>query len=259
MAILDLRRDAAEENIQLSGIEKLSEFDRLSAIKTWKGRMVNEHISARVFAALIPQMMKAGMPSKWQEEIAGMIQQELRHGRQCAAMVHALGGEAIAEIPDLAEVPEHNDCAPMEGLLRNIISISCLSETVAVSLIGAEHEDVGPPEMRETLGIILSEEVQHARFGWMILREISDMVPQDMKERLGDYLVGAFKHLRDHELAALPNDHTPSEEASKVGVCDGNDARSLFFDTVEQVIIPGLEEHGLPAGDAWQASYRLAS
>jgi hypothetical protein len=26
-----------------------------------------------------------------------------------------------------------------------------------------------------------------------------------------------------------------------------------------QVIIPGLEEHGLPASDAWQASYKLAT
>ncbi|MBR58212.1 MAG: hypothetical protein CMH54_09345 [Myxococcales bacterium] len=259
MVMLDLRRDAAEENIQLSDMDTLTEFDRLSAIKTWKGRMVNEHISARVFAALVPQMMKSGLPSRWQEEIAGMIQQELRHGRQCAAMVHALGGEAVAELPELSQVPEHPDCSPLEGLLRNIISISCLSETVAVSLIGAEHEDVGPPEMRETLGQILAEEVQHARFGWMVMRETSDRIPPDMKERLGDYLVGAFKHLRDHELAALPNDHTPSDEASKVGVCDGNDARALFFDTVEQVIIPGLEEHGLPAGDAWKASYKLPS
>ena len=109
MTMLDLRRDAAEENIQLSELDNLSEFDRLSAIKTWKGRMVNEHISARVFAALVPQMMKSGLPSKWQEEIAGMIQQELRHGRQCAAMVHALGGEAVAELPELAA---NGGCAP---------------------------------------------------------------------------------------------------------------------------------------------------
>ena len=34
------------------------------------------------------------------------------------------------------------------------------------------------------------------------------------------------------------------------------DARVLFFDTVEQVIVPGLEAKGLPAARAWKAAQR---
>lgn len=36
-------------------------------------------------------------------------------------------------------------------------------------------------------------------------------------------------------------------------------ARALFYDTVEQVIVPGLEQHGLPAHDAWNERHARAA
>ena len=67
----------------------------------------------------------------------------------------------------------------------------------------------------------------------------------------GDYLITAFEHLVEHELAHLPAIASPSKAAAAVGVCDGNEARRLFFETIETVIVPGLEKRGFPAGAAW--------
>ncbi len=254
MPMLDLRTQATEA-LPLGDEVTLSDQDRQRAIATWKGRMVNEHVSARVFAALIPQLMKAGLDPDWQERVAIMIQDELRHARLCATMVHALGGEAIAELPPLPDVPEHPDVSPLEGVLRNLLSISCLSETVAVALIRAEHDTVSPDTMQRTLGSILSDEVQHARFGWECLRVLAPQIDSAMKTRLTSYLVVAFKHLREHELQYLPLGKMPTAEAESVGVCDGIEARKLFFETVNEVIIPGLESQGLKARQAWEDSY----
>lgn len=254
MVLLDLREAAAAEAIAPLDVEGLSAEDRLRAIATWKGRMVNEHVSARVFAAMIPQLMKAGLDVMWQERVAVMIQDELRHARQCAAMVHALGGEAIAELPPLAAVPEHADAPPLEAVLRNLIAICCLSETVAVALIRAEHETVKPPLMKATLATILGEEVQHARFGWECLRVLAPSLDAGLKARLSNYLVQAFRHLREHELRHLPLGPRPTEAAESVGVCEGQEARDLFFATLDEVIIPGLEAHGFAAKAAWKRS-----
>ena len=159
MATLDLRRQASEAKVALTERTPLTELDRQRAIATWKTRMVNEHISARVFAQLIPQMMRAGLDPSWQEAISVMVTDELRHGRQCAEMVHALGGEAVAELPEfLSEVPLHEDADPLEGFLRNILSICCLSETVAVALIRAEKNEISTPEMEATLDEILADD-----------------------------------------------------------------------------------------------------
>jgi hypothetical protein len=257
MATLDLRAQGRGAGIELSGGADLDPADRERAIATWKLRMVNEHVSARVFAQLIPQMMRAGIDPSWQESVSIMVSDELRHGRQCAEVVHALGGEAIAELPDgLDDVPTHDDVEPMEGFLRNILSVSCLSETVAVALIRAEKNEISSPEIEAILDTILADEIQHARFGWRVLDEVSGDLSDETKSRLSDYLIGAFHHLAAHELHFLPIDPVPSDEAAAYGVCDGRDARRLFFDTVEQVIVPRLEDHGLHAKAAWEASRR---
>ena len=216
-------------------------------------------VSAKVSQfALLPQG-QTERASRAQAMVAQMISEELSHGRLCAAVVAALGGAPIMEVGDLEPVPMHEDASPLEGLLRNILSISCLSETVAVALIDAERAQAGPEALQAILREILADEVQHARFGWRVLEaHQADLTPA-LRERLSDYLVEAFYHLRAHELEHLPARPSPSALAESYGVCDGHDARALFYETVMQVIIPRLQELGLDAARAWQASLVLES
>ncbi|MEZ4404570.1 MAG: hypothetical protein R3B06_31405 [Kofleriaceae bacterium] len=252
-AILDLRAEAAAADLTLD-LASLSADERAAAIATWRGRMVNEHVSARVFAALVPQLVAAEVAPAVVAEVAAMADEELRHGRQCAAVVHALGGAAVAELPPLAPVPDHAEVAPLEAVLRNVLSIACLSETVAVALLGAERDAAGPPALQATLAAILADEVGHARFGWRLLATLGPRLTPALATRLGDYLIPAFRTLRAYELANLPPRPAPSAAALAHGVCDGRDARALFFATVATVIIPGLEAYGIPAGAAWAAA-----
>jgi hypothetical protein len=254
MPLLNLRKQGAAAGITLGDGPALSESDRLDAIATWKGRMVNEHISARVFAGLIPQLLAAEICPDRQAAVADMVAEELRHGRMCAGAVHALGGDACAELPPLPPVPDHEDCGPLESLLRNVISICCMNETIAVGLISAERMQTKPEALKEALKHILADEVGHARFGWTLLDEVADRIDDDMRHRLDDYLVAAFGHMAEHQLSHIPPRPSPSEAANEVGVCDGNEARRLFFDTVEQSIIPGLEQRGFRAREAWASS-----
>ena len=182
-----------------------------------------------------------------------MIADELRHARQCAGMVEALGGEAVAEMPEIREMPQHKDTGALEALLRNVLSICCLSETVAVSLISAEHLELQGGQIGQVLGQILGDEVQHARFGWDLLTELQDQIDEPMRERLGEYLVVAFRHLVEYELDHLPARKPMSVAVTRVGVCDGLEARNLFFDTIEDVIVPGLQAQGIDGQAAWQA------
>jgi len=258
MPLLDLRRQGAAVGFELGEEVALTAFERSSAIATWRARMVNEHISARVFAALIPQMMRAEIDADHQAAVAEMISDELRHARLCAAAALALGGDPRAELPPLTAVPEHLDASPLEAVLRNVISISCLSETVAVALIDGERLRAGPPALADLLKEILADEVGHARFGWRLLDELGPQIDDGMRLRLGDYLIDAFAHLRAHELAHIPARPAPSDVAESIGVCDGNDARTLLFETIEEVILPGLTAHGLPAKAAWERSLTIA-
>ncbi len=248
MRLLDLRADA---RARMPALPADLPHLRNAAIETWRGRMVNEHSSARVFEGLARQLEAAGVTDV-ASEVRGFAAEERRHGVLCGAVIEALGGEAVAHVPEGDAYPEHDDAqSPLEAALRNMLSICCLSETVAVSLIGAERIEMPDGELRELLTGIYADEVGHARFGWRTLGQLAPILDQATKDRLGDYLEVAFEHLVEHELAHLPETSQPPPEGVAYGLCSGPDARTLFFDTVTEVIVPGLEAQGIPARRAW--------
>jgi hypothetical protein len=169
----------------------------------------------------------------------------------CGAVVEALGGEAMVELPTRPPFPKHADATAVEAALRSTLSIACLSETVAVALIGAEREDMPDGDLKRLLTSIWSDEIGHARFGWTLLAEHAPSLDAATRERLSRYLAKAFAHLEAHELAHLPESPQPPEGGAALGLCSGTSARALFYDTIAEVIVPRLEAHGLAAARAW--------
>jgi hypothetical protein len=245
--IVDLRTPARSAAPPVAHIPELAEM----ALATWRGRMINEHTSAAVFEGLSRQLELAGMEPELVAECASFADEERRHGVLCGAVVEALGGEAIFERPDTAEFPEHEDVSRKEAALRNILSISCMSETVAVALIGAERLEMPEGPLHELLTRIYADEVGHARFGWRLAGRLAADLDDEARARVGDYLAVAFAHLEEHELAHLNPNAAPPPEGACLGLCNGKDARVLFYDTVTDVIVPGLEAIGLPGKKAW--------
>ena len=221
-----------------------------AAVATWRGRMVNEHGSARVFEVLAEQLQAAGVDAHEVDRCRSFATEERHHGVLCGAVVEALGAEALAHIDPPEAVPTHPEVTPLEGALRNLLSICCLSETVAVALIGAERLEMPEGPLKELLTEIYADECGHANFGWRLLPELLAQGDLELRQRLGDYLAVAFDHLVAHELAHLPMSSEPPPEGARLGLCSGRAARALFFDTVEQVIVPALEAQGLPAAAA---------
>jgi hypothetical protein len=213
--------------------------------------MVNEHISAQVFAGLVPQAMRATLPPSLLAQLPAMISDELRHAEQCAGVVLALGHVPVAPLPELQPMPEHPEVGRLEAVLRNILSVGCLSETVAVSIIRAEQAELEEGPLGPVLGSILADEVQHARFGWSVLGQLAPLLDDEARARTDEWLVDALIHQIEHELPRLPLNGSQSNELRQVGVCEGLEARGLFADTVGSVIVPRLEEAGFAARRAW--------
>jgi hypothetical protein len=237
---LDLRAQARARRPAGFTEHHIDDRLRAAAIATWRARMVNEHGSAPVFEGLVAQLdtlVQQGLLSAREVERArNFPAQERRHGIACGAVVEALGGAAEAEALPEQKYPDHADASgELEGCLRNLLSICCLSETVAVSLIAAERYDMPAGSLRE----LLAEADAEPLVG------------------LGEYLRLAFAELEAHELSHLPASFVMPPGGEAFGLCDGAQARELFYATVEQVIVPGLEAHGLPARRAWATRGRV--
>jgi hypothetical protein len=250
--VLDLRDEARRAAPPLPSLPHLA----VAARATWLGRMANEHASSSVFEALARQLASAGLPRDAVEACELFAAEERRHGVLCGAVVEALGGEARAPLPEAPAFPEHADAAPLEGALRNLLSISCLSETVAVALIGAELADMPPGALSDLLSSIWADEIGHARFGWATVSSLLPALDAPARARLSDYLAVAFAHLEAHELSHLPASAGSLEGGEQLGLCSGASARALFYDTLRDVIVPRLGALGLDAQRAWDGRRR---
>ncbi|MBK6683887.1 MAG: ferritin-like domain-containing protein [Deltaproteobacteria bacterium] len=245
MIALDLTREAAREVLPPGVLPSLELGPLALALATWRGRMENEHASSLVFAGLLGQAVEAGASARDQADLAQMILEEQHHARRCAAMLKALGGEPVGRLPPVRPLPRHEDTTRRLAYFRNLLSVCCLSETVAVALIDAERLALEGAVPGQVLKEILADEVGHARFGWRTL-EAAGLTAEELAD-LDRYLQTALPHLVAHELAHLSPLPVPTEALAEAGVCDGALARDVFWSTVEEVIVPSLKKLGLSA------------
>lgn len=222
-----------------------------SVCATWRARMINEHESSHVFEALARAFDAIGLAEE-AAECRTFAAEEREHGALCGAVVEAVGGEASARVPVPRVLPAHSDTTPRAALVRNVVSVSCMSETVAVSLIGAERLEMPEGSLRDLLEKIWADEIGHARFGWRWLSRVVPELDDAERDAVARYLPIAFAHLESHELAHLPVATEFPAEGTAYGLCSGADARTLFYETVNEVIVPQLEALGFPAARAWE-------
>lgn len=219
--------------------------------RTWLGRMVNEYRSGAVFEHTAKVLARAGCHAQVVDTCLGFAAEERNHGVLCGAVVVRAGGEARAVVAPEEPFPEHADTTARVAAVRNLISISCMAETVAVALVGDERERMPEGPLRELLTRIWADEIGHARFGWRTVAALLPELDADEREAVNAYLPVAFEHLERHELAHLPVAFRAPPRGDEVGLCSGLEARELFYATVEHAVVSGLEALGLPAAEAW--------
>lgn len=233
-----------------------SELAMTAARSLWARRLVQEHQSATVFSRLLPQLIEAGAPLEFKTTLLRMSMDELHHAAICGRVLEALG--ALPEVQtDLATaaLPEHADVSPIERAVRNVMFVCCLSETYAVAITAEERQQAREPIVQRAIERIHSDESLHARFGWLYLAHALPQFSAEAIMRTNAYLRVAFRYLEEKELAAMPLEQGfPAvllEECAALGVSSTADARELFFQTIEDVIVPGLSKLGLDAEFAW--------
>ena len=226
-----------------------------TARQFWLRRMHAEHRSVAVFTQVVPQLIEANVGIDAAAVVLRFAQDELRHTLVCAAMVQALGGEPTVDV-NLAPTPiaMHATCAPFERAVRNILYTTCLSETVAVARLVDSLDTAEDAAARAAIRVVLADEVLHGTFGFEFLRDhASRLESRELRASFGGYLSFAFAVL-EREMVPGNWRQAPHVHASAqaLGVIDGHRACEAFYQTIERVIVPGLEQYGLAAAQAWR-------
>jgi len=239
-AVLDLRREARRTPVALDVALTMDDESRRIAVAEWTARMVDEQASSRLFAGLLPQMMRVGVDVQLQAAAADAVVDELRHARLCAAIVQALGGEARAPLSiDADDFPRHEGVAALDGLLLNVLDLVCLEKTVDVAMLERRYRHARESTFRRVIAEILDDEINHSRLGWRLLQHLEPRIDARLRERLGAYLVSAFARLFER--------HATSPAGTTAD-------KGLLVDVVNEVIVPRLEAFELPAREAVEAA-----
>lgn len=233
-------------------------------VRTWRRRMIHEHESAAVFAAIAPQLMEAGATIEFKMTVLRCAMDELHHAALCEEVIEFLGADPATEIESALEpVPRHSDCTPRVGALRNLLFAS-LTETISMGLLTEERERVEEPYIARVLRQLTSDESRHARLGWTYLAALHDDLSDDERQSLREYLPLALGHLEAELLAAMPLDPQREpppevmEDVFALGFSESSLGRSLLYDSIENVVLPRLDAFGLHASEAWKNRKQVA-
>lgn len=222
----------------------------------WRARMRQEHHSAAVFAGMLPDSMRAGVPVDLKMALLRASMDELRHAVLCASVAQMLDGVDELEC-ELEPAPqaEHEGVSIEQAFLRNIFFVGCLSETVAVALLTDERDACEEPFVRRVLTQLLGDETLHARIGWIWLQTLWPRMSSVEQRQMNDYLRIALGYYEQCMLQATSGPPVPTaalQQARRIGFADSGVSRDLFHQAMEHVVLPRLDEIGLEGSAAWR-------
>jgi hypothetical protein len=174
---------------------------------------------------------------------------ERRHAELCASLARSYGVEpgAPAEGPSIAPA----SLTVRQAALYEMVAACCITETESVStvttLLAAEAERA----VRSVLHEIARDEVSHSRMGWAHLaREATAWDVRLLSRFIPVMLAGTVGE--EFFTPAPPQ----SAELLRLGVLPRDKKQEIFVGTLLEVVLPGLEQHGIDSGPArsWLAS-----
>jgi hypothetical protein len=225
----------------------------------WPMRAAEELRSALIFRALARASARSSVTRAWERRFLEAAHDEVFHARLCAAVANRLD----AGRPRYDATRVHARLAPLVDPLARATSLVLLEvavgETISMLLLRAARRASTEPLTRAALELILADEVRHQRLGWTALSawwpELPDEVRATLQETARVGLGGMEQQIAAPALSRLSSG-TPFEAAyAALGVIAPEARVEAFYEAVERLVVPRLDELGLDGQGAWRGRY----
>lgn len=228
---------------------------RLASV--WRAATLSEHRSVGVFAQLTLDLLAVGAPAEVLSVACRATLDEVRHAELFARLTALYSGQQESPPPGIAPLPEDPNVSIRDQVAREMLFLSVGSETYSAVLLAALHGRAKDPVVRDVLGVVLADEIFHARLGWSYLASLLRAEPLpagDPRALLQASLVPIFEALGRAlfgDPRKLPDTAVHGEERALCeahGYMARREEYRLFRDTVRDVWVPGLTALGLDGG-----------
>jgi hypothetical protein len=236
----------------------LPEPVRAGLATLWRGRMVSEHRSVGIFSLYTLDLLGAGAPADVLSLACRAALDEVRHAELFARLARVYSGRDETPPPGIPPMPEAPAVPMRTQAAREALFLCVGAETYSAVLLSELHARARDPLVRDVLGVVLADEVFHARMGWSFLASL--LGDPALRDALQAEIVPSFEDLAHgmfDDPAQIPAPSLSGAEralAEAHGYLSQRDEYALFRATVAEVWLPGLRALGLD-GQELSASF----
>jgi hypothetical protein len=245
--------------------------------ETWRRRAHEELKAAFAFSRLTQELLEAGAPFESISRFSRGVHDEVRHAEVCRALAARYLGEEgfgersergpealarssvpIVKVPSPPAVPilaSDEDGDARVRAATHAVTLGCVNETIAAVFIEASLEAATSPSARATLGVILADEVEHGRAGWIYLssvkgdQQIADVVQREMATMVRKVSACWF----DDACITLP-DGAPDH-----GLPGNDETHRAVVSALRELVLPGFAQLGFDTAAAREVTDRFAA
>lgn len=219
--------------------------------QAWSFRARVEREAAARFARLAEAISAFDPASPVPALMRRAAADEDRHAALCAGLAELYGESDGADAGDVPIAPR--TLAARDAVLYEVVAACCITETESVATLATLLGEAADARIRAAVREIARDEVVHGRMGWAHLaREAAARDVSFLARWIPTMLSGSV----DDSTFAAAEASGDSEELLRHGVLPRSRKREIFLRTLEEVVLPGLEQFGIDLAPArgWLAS-----
>lgn len=233
-----------------STASELPERVRAMLADLWRARMISEHRSIGVFNVYALDLLGAGLPAEVLSLACRAALDEVRHAELFARLTSLYSGVPETAPAGIPPMPDDAGISMREQVAREAMFLCVCSETFSAASLGALHDRAKDPAVKGALGVVLADEIHHARMGWSLLAAMArDEDGPAIRARMQADLVTVFDTFVSEAFTQHPEPDWGGERERALAEDHGyitNDADfAIFRAMIEDVWMPGLTALGV--------------
>ncbi len=211
--------------------------------ETWKRRAHEELKAAMSFTLLSRALLEVGAVPDVLARVTRAVSDEVRHAEALRALASRYLGEEVPWPPPVHVEAESPGPHPRQRAALHVVTLCCVSESIASVFFEAAHDAAVSPSARATLGLVLADEVEHARAGWVYLAGLRDGGDRDVWESVQSSLPSVTGAVIEawFDFSAITLPHGAPEH----GLLANDDVRRCVVTALRDIVLPGFAQVGL--------------
>ena len=229
------------------------------AVRAWTMRAEEEHHSAATFADALSLLTDADAPLDFLAHLTRIVGDEIEHATLCTHLARRLRSEEPRSRPLARRSVASSVAARRAQGLALVLASGAVGETISAALFRSGHRSTEEPCAKAALGLILRDEVLHARAFWESLAVLLvDLAPEELEtlQSTASRALGSLEHkIALPALQRLERGDPFDPAWAALGVLRPDRRADAFYATVERHVLPKLSALGLSGDAAWRDRY----